>query len=304
MKDGRVSVVVPIYNRPVSSIHSIESALDQTYGNIEVIAVDDASDDETWKRINALEDDQLITIRHETNRGGNAARNTGIKHASGEFLAFLDSDDTWHSEKIQRQLDFYQQTDYDAVYCDVKGTVESSLRTAKNTIENRIKSILDLTESKPSGGSELIPLVLGMQFPLGGSSTLFVNHEFLASIGHWDEDLRRHQDWELLVRILKQGTIGYLDEVLVEKYDTGTPGYELYHREKEKFLRKHAEDVVLAELDGFSITDEHHFGLVKHALRNGEWRLALNHLMISDIRHPGRILRLFEPLIHGRLNDL
>lgn len=302
MGEVPVSVIIPTFNRPAGTVKSVKSALKQNYEDYEVIVVDDGSTDDTWGNVTSIEDSRVKPIKHSENQGGNAARNTGINHANGKYIAFLDSDDIWHPDKLKRQIKYIESTPNDAVYCDTEVTFDSEVRRFKNDLGKRLRGFLGRTEKKPSGGSELIPLVLGMEFPLGGSSTLVVDKKFLIEIGCWDEQLQRHQDWELLVRILKNGRIGYIDEKLVSKHDTGSPGYSTYFQEKKKFLGKHAEKVVSAELNGTSIIDEHHFGLAKRALREGKYRLAFNHITYSNIRCPIRILTLLQPLVHGRMS--
>lgn len=304
-----ISVIIPSYNRPDSTVKSIESALDQTYENFEVIVVDDGSKDDTWQAINSISSEKLTAIRHETNRGGNAARNTGINHSEGEYIAFLDSDDTWKPTKLTKQLNYIRSTDFDAVYCGFERAMNSHTEKFKNEIKNRVLDSNstektppeDSTDggSKPEGGAELIPLVLGKKFSLGGSSTLFIEREFLEDIGMWDENLQRHQDWDLLIRILKSGTIGYVNEPLLIKYDTGVPDYDSIFREKKKYLEKYSEDIVRAELNGTSIIGEHHFGLTWHALENGNWKKAIEHLRLSGVRDPVRVFDLGNPLVTG-----
>lgn len=112
METPLVSVVVPTYNRPEKLRRAVETVRAQTYRPIELVVVDDHS---TEPAADALEDVDLsdislTVIRHEQNRGGNAARNTGIREATGEFLAFLDDDDRWEPEKIQRQVETVQSS--------------------------------------------------------------------------------------------------------------------------------------------------------------------------------------------------
>jgi glycosyltransferase involved in cell wall biosynthesis len=100
-----VSVIIPTYNRGDLVSRAIASVIAQTYQNLEIIVVDDASKDDIAQAIAHIDDPRLRSIRHETNLGGSAARNTGIKAALGEFVAFLDSDDTWLPHKLQCQLE-------------------------------------------------------------------------------------------------------------------------------------------------------------------------------------------------------
>src|SRR3990167_9420175 len=101
MKRPVVSVVMPTFNLARLLERALRSALDQTYDNLEIIVVDDASSDDTPDVVKTVQDERVRYIRHETNRGGSAARNTGIRIATGEFIAFLDDDDEWESIKTE-----------------------------------------------------------------------------------------------------------------------------------------------------------------------------------------------------------
>ena len=98
----RVSVVIPTYNYGHFVAEAVESALKQTYPNLEVIVVDDGSNDDTAERLRQF-GNQIIYI-YQQNKGLSSARNAGIRRATGEWVAFLDADDVWHAEKIAKQL--------------------------------------------------------------------------------------------------------------------------------------------------------------------------------------------------------
>jgi glycosyltransferase involved in cell wall biosynthesis len=102
----KVSVIIPTYNR-ASTVHdAVRSALNQTYASIEVIVVDDGSTDDTAARLQTFS--SKITILSQKNNGPSLARNHGARHASGEILAFLDSDDVWKPDKIRRQVELME----------------------------------------------------------------------------------------------------------------------------------------------------------------------------------------------------
>lgn len=103
---GRVSVVMPAYNAAATLPASMRSALEQTHANVELLVIDDRSTDATWELIQqaARDDARVVPIRLPVNGGVAAARNAGIEAAGGEYVAFLDSDDRWHADKLQAQL--------------------------------------------------------------------------------------------------------------------------------------------------------------------------------------------------------
>jgi glycosyltransferase involved in cell wall biosynthesis len=107
MASPRVSVVVPTYNRPDKLRRAVGTVLEQTYARVELVVVDDHSETPASDALADLDRsalDAVTVVRHEQNRGANAARNTGIREATGEFVAFLDDDDRWHPEKLARQV--------------------------------------------------------------------------------------------------------------------------------------------------------------------------------------------------------
>jgi len=100
-----VSVVIPVYNVEQYIQEALDSALKQTYRNIEIIVVDDGSPDNSVAIIQKRYNDPRLRIVRQRNRGLAGARNTGIRHASGQYVAFLDSDDFWQPNKIELQID-------------------------------------------------------------------------------------------------------------------------------------------------------------------------------------------------------
>ncbi len=99
-----ISIVVPVFNRAAALVDAIESCLAQSYGNIEIIVVDDASTDDVGGALRRFaEDARLRLIRHACNEGVSAARNTGVGAAEGDYVAFLDSDDAWLPAKLEVQ---------------------------------------------------------------------------------------------------------------------------------------------------------------------------------------------------------
>ena len=120
-----ISVVIPTYNRKDKLPACIESVLAQTYANLEVIVVDDASTDGTQHLFDAPGDPRVRYVRYEQNRGACYARNLGAQHARGSILAFQDSDDLWHADKLQKQYDLLMATGADLCYCGMNRVAAS-----------------------------------------------------------------------------------------------------------------------------------------------------------------------------------
>lgn len=99
-----MSVVIPTFNRAQMTLRAVRSVLGQTFRDFEVVVVDDGSTDGLQGALSDLDDPRLKCLRHEQRRGANAARNTGVENASGELVAFLDSDDEWLPQKLAVQM--------------------------------------------------------------------------------------------------------------------------------------------------------------------------------------------------------
>jgi len=202
-----VSVIIPTYNRADVLPRSIDSALDQTLSDVEVIVVDDASDDDTESVVNEYDDSRVTFLEHETNRGGSAARNTGIGVATGDYIALLDSDDVWAPTKLEQQVETLEQRsdEWVAAYC---GTTIVNGEDAAPKWE-RIKSLLGGHSSREGleGGEELVKEVLMENLHTSAGSTLIVESDVVDRIDGFDESFDRYQDTEFLIRLLKQGKL-------------------------------------------------------------------------------------------------
>ena len=114
--DLKISVVIPTYNRANTIIKAIESVQSQSYSVDEIIIVDDSSTDDTESRLRNVKDDKIRYFFLETNSGAAGARNYGVSQARNDMIAFLDSDDVWHPDKIKKQIMLNRRTRNFALY--------------------------------------------------------------------------------------------------------------------------------------------------------------------------------------------
>jgi glycosyltransferase involved in cell wall biosynthesis len=184
---ARVSVIVPVFNAELYITETIQSALAQTHSDLEVIVVDDGSSDHTLDRLRAF--GESIEIHRQANRGVAAARNRGASIASGEWLAFLDADDIWLPDKVERQL---ACGDGAMVYTD---RYNIGARGELPTIQSQVTPMYD--------GDLFVSLLLQGNF-ITASSVLLRRNVF-EELGGFFEELRGTEDWDLWVRIAAAG---------------------------------------------------------------------------------------------------
>ena len=196
-----ISVVIPTYNREKLISRAVKSVLAQTYTDLEVIVVDDASTDDTETVVKKIESDRLRYIKIEKNGGACRARNAGIRAAKGDYIAFLDSDDTWNPDKLEKQIKYMQEKKAEAVACNGWNIKADEKRLIAN---QQNKETADLNE------------LLNANFITTGA--LLVKKELLIKIGCFDERLPRYQDWDLVLRIAKVTDIYFLTEPLYTLY--------------------------------------------------------------------------------------
>ena len=116
-----VSVVIPLYNRENTIQRAVDSILNQTYTNIEVLVVDDGSTDASVKMLEKYQKDKRVKVFLQgTNKGANVARNRGIQEAEGEYIAFQDSDDVWLSDKLEKQIKRMESENFYISFCAFK----------------------------------------------------------------------------------------------------------------------------------------------------------------------------------------
>ena len=131
-----VSIIMPSYNTEEYISDSIQSVIDQTYRNWELIIVDDCSTDRTEEKILQFRDERIKYFKNEKNSGAAISRNRALREAKGKWIAFLDSDDLWVPEKLEKQIRFMEEHQYHMSYTDYRicfnGVWENVKRTAPN----------------------------------------------------------------------------------------------------------------------------------------------------------------------------
>ena len=182
-----VSAIITTHNRQGLMVRAVKSVLCQTYKNIELIVVDDASDERADELLKEF-DLQYIYIPKEKSKGGNHARNIGVLTAKGEYVAFLDDDDYWLPTKIEKQVALIEEKKCGLVYCGrIKERHQDGKRSTSIDIKNMEGDLKkDVLQTVPTT-----------------SSSMLINKNFLIEHGMFDEELKFWQDYELLIRLSK-----------------------------------------------------------------------------------------------------
>lgn len=282
------TVVIPTYNRADVLQRAMDSVLDQTVRDFELVVVDDGSTDDTQTVVESYDDDRVRYVAHETNRGANVARNTGIEVAEGTYVAFLDSDDEWHPRKLEAQLERLRSSEWVGAYCDT--TIQTD--SASGRLQRRVADLLAAADDQGTteGGERLVGEILADNVQPAAGSTLIVETDVARAVGGFDEELDRFQDPEFVLRILEEGPIAYVDEPLVVRHDTGSPAPDDIRAADEQYLEKHADAVERAEARGLDVRGAHALVLAKAYLSAGQFGPSLRHLRRAEVpaRHlPG-----------------
>ena len=207
MDKNLVSVVIPTYNASNFLIRAIQSVVNQTYKNWELIIVDDGSTDHTRQIVEEFQKkDSRIKYFFQNNKGQGAARNLGIKIANGAYIAFLDSDDEFYENKLERVMSYFVKDKNIAfIYSDAS-------IIGDNLYQKRRSEVVT-----PYSGKIYIKLLFNNFIT---TSTVVVKKEVLKNCGLFDESdlLRNFEDYDLWLRIAKKYKIEYIPEVLTKYY--------------------------------------------------------------------------------------
>jgi len=195
-----VSVVVPVYNGERWIDTAIHSVLSQTYPSVQLIIVDDGSTDKTTDIVRSLAS-KAIVIR-QRNLGVSHARNAGIRECTGEYIAFLDADDSWMPTKLERQVECFE------------ASPEAGLvHTGAFEIDDRgvtLRTVLD-----GAHGRTALDLFLYRTAIVGGGSSAMVRTALCETVGGFSPDLSTTADWDFYLRIAELSDVAFIPEPLV-----------------------------------------------------------------------------------------
>lgn len=231
----RISVIIPTYNRKILTVRAVRSVLNQTYCPDEIVVVDDGSVDGSLDVFAQFGDS--ITVLNQSNKGVSAARNSGILHSSGDWLAFLDSDDEWLPEKLEKQVKYNREN----TQIKISQTNEIWIRNEKR--------VNPLMKHQKYGGwifKKCLPLCIV------SPSAVMIHRSVFDEVGLFDETLPVCEDYDLWLRIARRYEIGLLPENLVIKYgghdDQLSQKYWGMDRFRIQAMEKHIGESLPSEL--------------------------------------------------------
>lgn len=204
-----VTAVITTHKRePEILERALKSVLSQTYTNIETIVVDDSpadyiKRDDVRRMVEGYADQKVKYIQHDKCMGACVARNTGLKAANGEFIAFLDDDDEWLPSKIEEQLKAFVSDDIALVYCG-----SETLNTNDNSVKPRNTKFVS---------GNIYSQLLVSNF-IGSTSFPLLRKSALEAIGGFDPLMESAQDYDVWLRISKSYEVAFVDNILVRYY--------------------------------------------------------------------------------------
>ena len=199
-----VSIIMPSYNTAQYIKNTIQSVLNQTYTNWELIIVDDCSNDNTNEVLNTITDQRIMIFKNEKNSGAAVSRNKALREAKGRWIAFLDSDDLWMPEKLEKQISFMKKNGYSFSYTnyeeiDVEGNKTGVIVTGPKKITKT-----------------------GMfNYCWPGCLTVMYDAEKIGLIQI--EDIKKNNDYAMWLKVCKKADCYLLDECLAQ-YRKGRVG--------------------------------------------------------------------------------
>jgi glycosyltransferase involved in cell wall biosynthesis len=234
----KVSVIVATFNRGYIVGQALSSVLNQSYGDFEILVVDDGSSDDTQEVVEKIDCEKVRYIRHDHNRGYSAACNSGISAATGDLVGFLDSDDLWKPDKLERQVSFFSRhPEVDVVFSDVEiaggrkaiPSLVGLLKCFPKIIDGRQRA-----EEHVLSGREIY-LCLLEEIPIKPTAML-AKREMYERVGNFDECWPSGTDWDLFLRFSKSGCFGYIDRTLAVQRRTQDATHVKFREEDKRFL--------------------------------------------------------------------
>lgn len=292
MNQPRVSIILPVFNRAATIRRCLDSVRAQTFSDWELVVVDDASSDDSVAVIEAYGDARFRVIRHEKNRGAAGARNTAMREAHGEFVAWIDSDDEWLPEKLAKQMALLDESHADICGCDY------FMHTAGREHPVHIPPSDDWRRT------------LHFECRLAAGSTIVVRRACIEKVGLLDELLRSHEDWDWCLRLAKHFRIVMVPETLARIHYAGPRDPRVVAECDRVFFEKHRDEFASFGPEHLRLVQAlHHSRNAVAALSAGEIRLGAQAVvqalaakpLLPPTRYAAFALAFIDGLIGTRL---
>ncbi len=237
MENPQISIIIPTYNRVKLIINALNSIFNQTFQDYEILIIDDASTDTTEQVIKELNHPKVKYLKLEENSGQCIARNFGTRHAKGDYLAFLDSDDEWLPNKLENQMNLFEKEGSDRLGAVYGYSYQKDV----------IKDETYLSDSGYFRGDIHGKMLTGFCPPT--PSLFVVKRSVFESVQGFDEALVTFVDLDLWLRISEKYDFDYVEEPVIIKYeqigdqyinnfDKRYIGYHLFIQKWSKYIRE------------------------------------------------------------------
>lgn len=272
-----VSIIIPFYNRSATLARAIKSVLRQTFDDFELICVDDGSTDESAKVVYSFPDPRITLVQHPHNQGAAAARNTGVNHARGEIIAFLDSDDEWHASKLQLQVAALHEKSYEICFSDytlARGDVHRDFH-------------LQVPHDQKAWGRYFLT---GCYVSPG--ATLMMLRSTWQALNGLDVELQRLEDWDFLLRAAIDGHrfCHVRQPLAIVHLGKGWPKPDTIAKASQRIIRKN-KAAVLKRFGSSGLRTLKASAILEHAaahIRNGNYLMGSIHMLALLLYSPAR----------------
>lgn len=265
-----VSIVLPTYNNATLLPKAIESILQQSFQNFELIIINDCSSDNTEHVVETFVDKRIVYLKNDINKGAPVSRNIGINASRGEYIAFTDDDDIWFPQKLEKQMKLFSEA----------STKVGVVYSGRFITDSGKTKYFPSRKLKPKEGM-IHQDLLARGFV--ANSTILAKREYLDKAGYYDPNFPRLQEWELMIRVSKYCSFRYINEPLV----TGRKGIISSNIKAllcaQKMLFKKHKNEIMKNNKTFA---SHLYGIAATLYRMGDSKNGQKYLHQSLVTYP------------------
>lgn len=285
----QLSIIIPVFNRAHCISRALASVREQGAGDFELIIGDDASTDDTWEVVRR-EFPSARLARLQTNYGAAAARNVALRIATGDYMAFLDSDDEWLPGKLVAQLDYLEK------HPEVAACATSHFYQLRDGRRREV-----IVENPPDWSARL-----QSGQPFHGASTPLVRRSVLESVGLQDESLRVLEDWDWMLRIAQKHRVHVLPEPFALIHENGPSNPDFTKLSTQRFLAKHEAEFRAVGARHFRRMASQHWEnaarcFFRHSRNREGMACVVRSLAFSPARNPAVVAAMPLAFIDGML---